>query len=151
MNKKVRNAKSWNYDGIKFQSGLELFCYKELKNNNIPFIYQPEKQVLLKSFKINFKCYESVGKIYRDENKKITNSTKRFDVVDSIREIAYTPDFICPNNTWIIETKGFANDAFPLRWKMFKKKLIEMNFTGILLKPENQKEISQCMEIIKNK
>ena len=31
----------------------------------------------------------------------------------------YTPDFV--GNGFIIETKGNPNEAFPLRWKLFKK------------------------------
>jgi len=147
-NKKVKNAKEWEYDDRKFKSGLELFCYKQLNENNIPFIYQPGKTVLLNSFDINYKCYESIGKIYRDKDKKIINNTKRFDLVDSVREISYTPDFICPDMSWIIETKGFANDSFPLRWKMFEAWLFDHKYDGVLMKPENQKEVLQCIEII---
>jgi len=148
-NLKVRNASKCEYDGQIFKSKLELFCYKKLQENSIPFEYQPPKTVLLESFKTDFKCYESIGKIYRDPNRKIINNTKRFDLVDSIREIAYTPDFIGVDDNWIIETKGFANDSFPLRWKLFKSILMETEFDGILMKPENQKEILQCIDIIK--
>lgn len=150
INKKVKNAKTHEYDGVKFKSGLELFAYKTLKENDIPFTYQPDKTVLLASFKINFDCYEDIGKIYRDDSKKIIKSTKRFDKVDTVREISYTPDFACPDGSWIMETKGFANDSFPLRWKMFKRILNFAEFQGILMKPENQKEILECINIIKN-
>ena len=148
-NKKIKNAKSHVYDDIEFKSGLELFCYKQLKENNIPFIYQPESLVLIDNFKLDFECYENIGKVVRDENKKIKYSTKRFDLVPNVRSISYTSDFACPNNTWIIETKGFSNDSFPLRWKLVKQKLMELGFKGILMMPTNQKEILQCIEIIK--
>ena len=36
-----------------------------------------------------------------------------------ILPIKYTPDFI--GKGFIIETKGRANESFPMRWKMFKK------------------------------
>ena len=149
MNKKIKNALICEYDGVQFKSKLELFCYKQLKLNNIPFVYQPEKTVLLKSFKTNFKCYESFGRIYRDKSKSIINDTRRFDLTDSNREISYTPDFIGVDDNWIVETKGFANDSFPLRWKLFKSVLMEVGFNGILMKPESQKEILKCIEIIK--
>jgi len=149
-NKKVKNAKTHEYDGVKFKSGLELFCYKTLKELEIPFIYQPEKTVLLPSFKTSFKCYEDVGKIYRDEFKKITRSTKRFDIIGAVREISYTPDFVCPEGKWIMETKGFANDAFPLRWKMFKRFLNSAEYQGMLMKPETQKEVLECIKLIQD-
>jgi hypothetical protein len=150
QNKKVKNAKVHEYEGLIFKSGLELFCYKTLRELDIPFIYQPEKTVLLESFKINFKCYEDIGKIYRDDNKKIVKSTKRFDLVDSVREISYTPDFIDPTGLWIMETKGYAAPDFPLRWKMFKSILRNSRFEGLLLKPENQKEILECVKLIQD-
>jgi hypothetical protein len=148
-NVKVKNAKTHEYDNLIFKSGLELFCYKQLKENNIPFTYQPESYVLIAKFKSQFRCYEDTGKITRDSNKKILSSTKRFDLIENVREIAYTPDFQALDGSWIIETKGFSNDAFPLRWKLFKAKLNELEFTGIVMKPESQKEVLQCIEIIK--
>ena len=150
INKKVKNAKTHEYDGVKFKSGLELFAYKILQENEIPFTYQPDKTILLASFKISFDCYEDVGKIYRDESKKIIKSTKRFDKVDAVREISYTPDFMAIDGSWIMETKGFATDSFPLRWKMFKAQLMRSEFKGMLMKPENQKEILECIKLIQN-
>ena len=149
-NKKVKNAKEWKFDNILFKSGLELFCYKQLSGEGIPCLYEPSSFELIPALRIDFQCYESIGKIYRDDKKKITNSTKRFDLVPTTRGISYTPDFIDPNGRWIIETKGYSNDSFPLRWKLYKKYLAEVGFTGILMKPENHAEILQCIEIIKN-
>ena len=34
-NTKVRNATPTEYDGIKFKSKLEAYCYKQLKENSI--------------------------------------------------------------------------------------------------------------------
>ena len=148
-NVKVKNAKTHEYDGLKFKSGLELFCYKQLKENGIEFTYQPNSYVLIEKFKSQFRCYEDTGKITRDSNKKILSSTKRFDLIENVREIAYTPDFQAIDNSWIIETKGFANDAFPLRWKLFKSMLNAIGYAGIVMKPESQKEVLQCIDIIK--
>lgn len=36
-NKKIRNAEKTEYEGIKFDSRLELFCYLALKEAKIPF------------------------------------------------------------------------------------------------------------------
>ena len=148
-NVKVKNAKTHEYDGQKFKSGLELFCYKQLKENGIEFTYQPNSYVLIEKFKSQFRCYEDTGKITRDSNKKILSSTKRFDLIENVREIAYTPDFQALDGSWIIETKGFANDAFPLRWKLFKSMLNAIGYAGIVMKPESQKEVLQCIDIIK--
>ena len=66
-----------------------------------------------------------------------------------ILPIKYTPDFI--GEDFIIETKGRANESFPIRWKLFKKYVNE-NLTGITLyKPQNQKECDAVVELIKQK
>ena len=36
--------------------------------------------------------------------------------------IGYTPDFYLPNWDLYIEVKGFADEVFKLRWKLFKLK-----------------------------
>jgi len=155
FNKKIKNAVKSEYDGVQFKSNLEKFCYQQLKINKIPFEYQPKSFILLESFEIDFECYELIGKIYREkETKKISNDTRRFDLVTNVRDIKYTPDFIDLQTDfsfckWIIETKGFANDAFPLRWKLFKEYLTKNRFYGKLFKPENQKQVIECINIIK--
>lgn len=148
-NKKIKNAKEHIYNGIKFKSSLELFCYKLLTENKIDFIYQPSPVILLEKFKTDYECYENIGKIYRDADKKIINSTKRFDVIESVRQITYTPDFSGLNGEWIIETKGFANDSFPIKWKLYRRFLMTNGFIGPLMKPENQSEVVRCIGIIK--
>lgn len=146
---KIKNASKCSYDGVDFKSKLEMFCYKQLQDAGIEFTYQPPTVELIPSFELNFKCYEDIGRIVRDENKKVKYSTKRFDLTNKVRSISYTPDFACVNNTWVLETKGFANQAFPLRWKLYKQHLMNIGFNGILMMPENQKEIIECIKIIK--
>ena len=63
------------------------------------------------------------------------------------RQIKYTPDFIGDN--FIIETKGRANESFPIRWKLFKKLVSEQFPDYVLFKPQNQKECDIVIEIIK--
>ena len=69
---------------------------------------------------------------------------------EKIRAITYLPDFLCPNRDWIIECKGFANDRFPIKWKMFKNLLKETNPECKLFVPKNQKQVLETIEIIKN-
>ena len=65
-----------------------------------------------------------------------------------VRDITYTPDFIDPEGKWIIECKGFANERFPLKWKMFMKLLMEQDDPPVLFMPRNQKQILQTVEMI---
>ena len=61
----------------------------------------------------------------------------------------YTPDFI--GEDFIIETKGRANESFPIRWKLFKKLVTEQFPQYTLYKPQNQKECDRTIEIILSK
>ena len=128
-------AKKVIYNGITFASGLEKFMYKSLKDAKIEFRYEDESFELLPSFNFNNDCYErqsnGKGDFINRGNKKVLN-------------IKYTPDFI--GEDFIIETKGRANESFPLRWKMFKYLMHLMNDKRTLYKPQNQ---DQCLETVK--
>ena len=45
----------------------------------------------------------------------------KIEVIKKYLPIKYTPDFI--GEDFIIETKGRANESFPIRWKLFKRLL----------------------------
>jgi hypothetical protein len=130
-------AKKVVYDGIQFASGLEKYMYIALKKAKIKFEYEYRSFQLLPGFTFNQNCYErqSNGKgEYRDRgNKKITG-------------IKYTPDFEGEN--FIIETKGRANDSFPLRYKLFKSLLANTEPNIVLYKPQNQKECDITVQLI---
>jgi hypothetical protein len=69
-----------------------------------------------------------------------------------ILNIKYTPDFV--GKDFIIETKGRANESFPIRWKLFKSLLVKYNtitqkqINWTLYKPQNQKECDETIELI---
>ena len=130
-------AKKIVYDGIKFASGLEKYMYIALKKAKIKFNYELRSFELLPSFQFNQTAYErqANGKgEYRDRgNKKIIG-------------IKYTPDFEGEN--FIIETKGRANDSFPLRYKLFKALISSTEQNITLYKPQNQKECDITVQLI---
>ena len=128
------------YDGITFASGLEKFMYKLLKDNKINFKYEAKSYELIPSFLFENDCYErqsnGKGDFINRGNKKVLN-------------LKYTPDF--EGEDFIIETKGRANDSFPLRWKMFKMYLKKNNDNRVLYKPQNQNECREVIELILEK
>mgnify|MGYP003667368028 CR=1 FL=1 len=66
-----------------------------------------------------------------------------------ILPIKYTPDFI--GDDFIIETKGRANESFPMRWKLFKQ-LVTNQFPGYTIyKPQNQAECDETVRLILGK
>lgn len=120
QNKKIKNATKVEIDGIKFRSKLEAFTYKKLKEANIDAEYEMHRYELLPKFK------------YLDEN---------------IRAITYLPDFV--GNGFVIECKGFANDAWANREKLFKYYLskYEPNTKFYLVK--NQKQVIELINTLK--
>lgn len=93
-NKKVLNARKNQFDGYFFDSKIERDMYCLLKQNRVDFT-QKEKFLLQGSFK--------------DRSGAL------------IREISWRPDFVIENQKIVIETKGFPNDVFPVKLKLFKK------------------------------
>ena len=132
-------AKKVTYDGINFASGLERYMYMALKKNNIKAKYEGETFVLLNGFHFENECYarQANGKgEYKNRGAK------------RILPIKYTPDFI--GDDFIIETKGRANESFPIRWKLFKL-LVSQQFPAYTLyKPQNQAECDRTIELILN-
>lgn len=88
---RVKNATPNIVDDIKFRSKLESYTYKKLKEANIYAEYEQHRYELLPAFDFSGK---------------------------KIRAITYLPDFVGYN--FIIECKGYANESWPLREKLFK-------------------------------
>jgi len=130
-------AKKITYDGINFASGLERYMYMVLKKNKIKADYEGETFVLIDSFDFSNESYE------RQANNK---GEFRNRGSKKILPIKYTPDFI--GDGFIIETKGRANESFPMRWKLFKRLVAEQFPDHILYKPQNQKECDRVVELI---
>ena len=100
---KIKNATEIEQDGLKFKSKLELFTYNKLKEAGITdFKYEEYKFVLIDSFECPFDSYE-------------VKKDKTFDTVTpKIRSMTYLPDFTRLNENnegWILEVKGYNNDA----------------------------------------
>ncbi len=131
-------AKKITYDGINFASGLERYTYMALKKNKLFEGYENEVFQLIEGFNFENESYEKQANGKGD----YTNRGKK-----KILGIKYTPDFI--GKDYIIECKGRANESFPIRWKLFKKHLVETNDTRRLYKPQNQKDVDRTIQLIK--
>ena len=154
-NKKIRNAKVMTLsDGTKFRSKLELFTYNKLIEAKIDnFKYEEEKFVLQEAFEYPNESIESYTRTIKSDsgNRKM----KWFaDVDHKIRSMTYLPDFTHINEDktgWILEVKGYATDSFDLKWKLFKRHLIDNGYNVTLYKPDNQGNVLKCIEMIKSK
>ena len=136
--KRVASIKS-EYDGHKFDSQLEVYCYKALRNAGLDFTYAAKTYVISEAFK----C---IGESYEPDKRKGSGMYPKSKALQSIK---YTPDFIGSN--FIVETKGRQNESFPMRWKLFKKYMFENNMKHDLYMPKNHKQVDECIQMILNK
>lgn len=113
INKKVRNATPFTFGGIAFKSKLEVMVYKTLLENGIKANYEKETYLLWEGFTPTIPFYT------RDKRHSLFNNSRK------LLGITYTPDFTFDYNGWhvIIEVKGFQNEVFPYKFKMFRKYL----------------------------
>ena len=121
QNQKIKNATVTTVDNIKFKSKLEAYTYQKLKEANIDVQYEPIKYELLPAF------------IFKEKK---------------IRPITYTPDFV--GNNFIIECKGYPNDTFPLKLKLFYYYLYINNININYYIIRNQKEVDNLIKILKD-
>ena len=132
-------AKKVSFDGIQFQSGLEVYMYKALKEASIVAEYEPMSYTLLEGFDLEGICFEKQanGKgEYKDRGCK------------KVLPIKYKPDFV--GRDFVIECKGRANESFPLRWKLFKSWIALQAPMIALFKPQNQKDCDYTIQQIKH-
>lgn len=124
------------YDGITFDSNLEVYCYKALKAAKLDFKYVPTTYTLIDGFDFIGTSYESdkrIGKLLNAKSSKM-------------QSIKYTPDFV--GQEWIIETKGAQTDVFNMRYKLFKKYLTDNNIKCDLYMPKNHAQVDQAITLI---
>ena len=114
MNRKIKNAEKYKYGDITFRSKLEKDAYILLSEEE-DFMVEYEKvtYVLMEGFRPTTPFYRSTKSTpFRNDAKKVI-------------EITYTPDFtVCYKNVFaIIEIKGFPNDVYPVKRKLFRRLL----------------------------
>lgn len=130
--------KTYHYKGIHYKSTLERNMAMLLDRAGIDFKYEEVSYQVMKGFDFPISSFErqtnGKGEMIDRGNKKVL-------------PIKYTPDFT--GEGFIIETKGYANESFPIRWKMFKKFLVENGHCEkgtVVYKPQ---KLSECEEVIR--
>lgn len=137
------NSTKHTKDGINFKSSLELKMHTLLKEAGIKAVYEGKKFKLVEPFEYPAECFERTPKTDQELKDK-----------RKIRAMEYTPDFVGPdpdNPEFVIETKGFANESFPLRWKFFKMIETQGGNAPMLFKPSSQADCEQVIKILKEK
>lgn len=138
-NKKVVNAQPLEYEGILFKSKLEKMTFITLKEAGFPVEYEPQKIIIFKGFRPTVPFY--------DKN----NVTRMLALhMKKLIDITYTPDFMFEyeGHLVIIECKGFTNDVFPIKKKLFRAWL-EDHPESIYFEIYSKKQLLQAIDIIK--
>ena len=140
VNKKIRGATSLVSDGISFKSKLEVVIYKELLRAGFNPKYEERKFVIWEGIKPTKPFY----------NRDVQTKMLKLDM-GKMRDITYTPDFTFEykNHLVIIEAKGFENDTFPIKKKLFRGLLEKMEISVIYLEVYTKKQLLQAIEILK--
>lgn len=143
-NHKVKNATPLEYNNIQFKSRLEVMIYKTLLQEGFNVQYEPTRYIIWEGFKPNVSFYNKDKKtrMLKLDNKRLI-------------DITYTPDFVFEykDTTIVIEAKGFENDTFPIKKKLFRKWLENQNSQGnkyIFFEIFTKKQLMQVIDIIKN-
>lgn len=129
--KKITNLKKWiklHPGQLYFDSNLEYICHKYIQSlkPKIAFKFHPDKVTFLKGFHADtfvpaYTAKKDVKSKKIKKGDKILASIKK----QKIQDASYTSDFILYDGIkeYYIETKGFADDAFKLRFKLFRNEL----------------------------
>ena len=117
---KIRKATPNEYNGIKFKSKLETYTYKKLKESKIKAEYETQRYELLPAFTFGDKKY---------------------------RAITYKPDFV--GDKFIIECKGYPNDTWALREKLFNYYLYTHEPNTAFYVVHTQKQVDELISKLK--
>ncbi len=116
---KIKNLKLWLKSHPKelyFDSYVEWEVWNYLTEIDAEFKYQPKVDLFDEVKTQEFEKPRQTKKAKKEKrNKRVVK-----DIVQ--RPIGYTPDYYLDDFGVYIEVKGFADDVFKLRWKLFKLK-----------------------------
>lgn len=158
-NKKIRNATVCTSKSITFKSVLEKSCFTCLEEQGFSPQYEPRKFIIFPSFVPITPFYDKETDMQQKKRIELLGkqSGKELRLCNGlIQPITYTPDIYIRYNDldiWI-ECKGFTNDVFPYKKKMFRKLLddiyIKTGQESIYFEIYTKKQLLQAIEIIKS-
>lgn len=130
-NRKIINATPVEADGIKFKSKMELLVYKTLVDKGYHPTYEPLTFDIIPGFKPTIQFYV--------DGKPQTSK---------VRAITYTPDFMFNHNNFLVfvEVKGWENDTYSLKKKLFRKYLESWDKPVIFFEVHTKKGLLACLK-----
>lgn len=139
-NRKIKNATPTTVDGIEMKSKSEVMVYKTLKSLGFTPEYEKETFIIWKGFRPEVKFYDiSKARHNRLNNKKLI-------------DVTYTPDFTFMHNgiKVIVEVKGFQNDVYPLKKKLFRGFLETLDYPVVYAEIYTKRQLNEFIETLKN-
>lgn len=157
MNQKIKNATKITVDGIEFKSQLEKNVYNIFKDAGFDIQYEPTTFILWKEYTSKIPFFDKETKTQWQKRQQVMKSPRLLvEKLNKISAIRYTPDFYFKYKDLdvYIETKGFENDVFYLKKKLFRAYLdLNLEKTGqesIYFEIYSQAQAIQTIEIIRD-
>ena len=140
MNNKVKNAQIIVYNEITFKSKLDLMAYKLLEEKGFNPQYEQNTFIIWQGFK------PVVPFFTKNKARQIINNNKK------LINITYTPDIYFEYRGYkvIIEMKGFANDVYPIKVKLFRKYIEQLQDSNnyLLFELYTKQQLLTAIQII---
>ena len=140
MNNKVKNAQTIVYNKTTFKSKLDLMAYKLLEEKGFNPQYEQNTFIIWQGFK------PVVPFFTKNKAKQIINNNKK------LINITYTPDIYFEYRGYkvIIEMKGFTNDVYPIKVKLFRKYIEQLQDSNkyLLFELYTKQQLLTAIQII---
>ena len=139
-NRKIINATFVEVDGIQMKSKIERTIYLALKEMGITPQYEGETFIYWNERRPKTPFYD------RNSKRELRLNMKK------LISVKYTPDFIFMFDgvKVLIEVKGWENDAFPLRKKLFRGYLDTLPYPVVYAEIFTRKQLLEFMEVLRN-
>ena len=140
MNNKVKNAQTIVYNEITFKSKLDLMAYKLLEEKGFNPQYEQNTFIIWQGFK------PVVPFFTKNKARQVINNNKK------LINITYTPDIYFEYQGYkvIIEMKGFTNDVYPIKVKLFRKYIEQLQDSNnyLLFELYTKQQLLTAIQII---
>ena len=140
MNNKVKNAQRIVYNEITFKSKLDLMAYKLLEEKGFNPQYEQNTFIIWQGFK------PVVPFFTKNKARQVINNNKK------LINITYTPDIYFEYRGYkvIIEMKGFTNDVYPIKVKLFRKYIEQLQDSNkyLLFELYTKQQLLTAIQII---
>lgn len=154
VNKKIRNATVTKKGNITFKSVLEKTIYNCLLEHGFEPEYEPTTFTLIDGFTAVTPFYDKeTDTQFRKRREAGDNSPRKLVKKSGVMQgIRYTPDFHFRYNDLdvYIEAKGFENDVFYIKKKLFLRYLDSRETNSMYFEVYTKKQLLQAIEIIKS-